>query len=60
MAKHERISEPTPNGGSYSEIHYFNDAGENVDETEATRCVIRECMADGTLICECWGTCNEQ
>lgn len=58
MAKYERINEPTPNGGVYSEIHYFNDAGESVDETTATRCVIRECTEDGSLICETWGTCD--
>ena len=58
MAKYERINEPTPNGGAYSEIHYFNDAGESVDETVATKCVIRECLNDGTLICETWGTCE--
>ena len=60
MAKYERINEPTPSGGAYSEIHYFNDAGESVDETVATKCVIRECAADGTLISEFWGTCNEE
>lgn len=55
MATYERINEPTPNGGAYSEIHYFNDAGESVDESVATKCVIRECAADGTLVKETWG-----
>ena len=58
MAKYKRINEPTPSGGAYSEIHYFNDAGESVDESVATKCVIRECTADGTLINEIWGTCE--
>lgn len=60
MAKYERINEPTPNGGAYSEIHYFNDVGESVDEAVATKCVIRECTANGALICETWGTCNDE
>ena len=59
MANYKRINEPTPNGGAYSEIHFFNDAGEHVDESKATKCAIRECMADGSLICEYWATCNE-
>jgi hypothetical protein len=58
VAKYERINEPTPNGGAYSEIYYFNDRGESVDEAVATRCVIRECAADGALICETWGNCS--
>ena len=58
MAKYERINEPTPNGGAYSEIYYFNDVGEPADETMATKCVIRECAVDGSLICETWGTCE--
>lgn len=60
MAKHKRINEPTPSGGAYSEIFFFNDAGESVDEAVATKCVIRECAADGSLLNEIWGTCNEK
>ncbi len=56
MAKSKRINEPTPMGGAYSEIHFFNDAGESVDESVATKCVIRECDADGNTIHETWGT----
>lgn len=59
MAKYRRTNEPTPSGGAYSEIYFFNDAGESVDETIATRCVIRECTAEGGLLNETWGTCNE-
>lgn len=55
MATYERINEPTPSGGAYSEIHYFDDAGGSVDEAIATKCVIRECAADGTLLKETWG-----
>ena len=58
MAKYKRINEPTPNGGAYSEIYYFDDAGLPADQETATKCVIRECAEDGTLICECWGLCN--
>lgn len=50
--KHERIDEKTPNGGDYSELYYLDDNGNIVDETEATKCVIRECAADGELIKE--------
>ena len=60
MANYQRINEPTPSGGAYSEIYFFNDAGEPVDEAVATRCVIRECAQDGALLNEIWGTCNEK
>ena len=55
MSNYKRLDEPTPNGGSYSEIYYFNDKGEIVDEMSATRCVIRECTKDGELLNEIWG-----
>ena len=55
MAKTERIDGPTPSGGDYSEIVYLDDSGNCVDETSATRCVIRECKLDGTLLFETWG-----
>lgn len=58
MAKKKRVNGRTPNGGAYSEIFFFNDAGETVDESEATRCVIREYAKDGTLLSEVWGTAN--
>lgn len=51
-----RIDRPTPSGGDYSEIVFFDDKFAIVDESEATRCVIRECKADGTLVCEAWGS----
>ena len=53
-----RTNEKTPNGGDYSEIFFMNDVGELVDETIATRCAIRECKADGTLVNETFGVCN--
>ncbi len=52
----QRIDEGTPNGGDYSEIVYMNDSNDVVDESVATKCVIRECTADGSLICETFGT----
>lgn len=58
MAMTKRINGPTPNGGAYSEIYYFNDSGDSVDEKAATKCVIRECTEDGDLIQETWGTCS--
>lgn len=51
-----KVNEPTPNGGDYSEIVFFNDNGDIVEEENATRCVIRECKNDGSLIAETWGT----
>lgn len=56
MAKYEKIVGETPNGGSYSEIYYFDEEGNIVDEAKAVRCVIRECSEDGKLIAETWGT----
>lgn len=53
-----RINEKTPTGGDYSEILYLDDAGNLVDETVATKCVIRECKRDGTLVNETVGVCN--
>ena len=56
--KHEKIIETTPNGGDYSEIFYFDDNGNPVDSKEATKCIIRECKNDGTIVNEIFGTCN--
>ena len=55
ITNYERYDQPTPNGGSYSEIYYFNDKGEIVDEIFATRCMIRECTKDGELLNEILG-----
>ena len=55
MAMHKKVNEPTPNGGDYSEIYYFDADGNAVDEKDATRFVIRECLKNGELICETWG-----
>lgn len=57
---HEVIKGKTPNGGDYSEIYYFDADGNPVDADVAVRCMIRECAADGTLINEIWGTCNDE
>lgn len=51
----QRVDEATPNGGDYSEIVYMNDSGDVVDVSVATKCAIRECAADGSLICETFG-----
>ena len=58
MATHERHDGPTPSGGDYSEIYYFDDNNEAVDSSIATWCVIRECKNDGTLLNEIFGRCN--
>lgn len=52
MATYKRIDEKTPNGGDYSEIFYFDDKNEPVDETVATHCVNRECKKNGELVVE--------
>ena len=54
MSSYEHVNEPTPAGGDYSEIYYLNDDNDVVDSSEAKKCVIRECKADGTLIMEHW------
>ena len=54
-----KSNEPTPNGGDWSEIIFFDDEGNLADESTATRCVIRECLNDGTPVFETWGICNE-
>lgn len=55
MAKHKKIMGKTPNGGAYSEIYFFDNSGNIVDETKAVKCVIRECAENGDLIAETWG-----
>lgn len=54
MSSYERVNEPTPAGGDYSEIYYLINDNDVVDSPEAKKCVIRECKADGTLIMEHW------
>lgn len=55
MAKHKKINGETPNGGAYSEIYFFDNSGNIVDESKATKCAIRECKENGELIAETWG-----
>lgn len=56
--KYQKIEEKTPSGGDYSEIYYFDDDNNPIDEKQASKCVIRECKKDGELISETWGRCN--
>lgn len=55
MAKYKKIIGETPNGGAYSEVYFFDNSGNTVDEADASKCVIRECAENGELICETWG-----
>ena len=55
MVMCRKIKGRTPNGGAYSEICFFDEKGNAVDETRAVRCVIRECSETGELISETWG-----
>ena len=54
---HKKIVGKTPSCGDYSEIFYFDDAGNPEDDDKATKCVIRKCKEDGTLINEVFGVC---
>lgn len=55
MTSYQRINGPTPVGGDYSEIYYFDNDNNIVDKDKATKCIIRECLVDGTLISETFG-----
>jgi len=54
----ERRDGPTPKGGDYSEMFYFDDDGNSVDKTVATKVIVRECKNDGTLIKEIFANIN--
>ena len=56
--KTQKVVEKTPNGGDYSEIFFLDEKNNIVEEKEATRCIIRECLKDGTLIKETYATCK--
>ena len=58
VMKPNRVYGPTPSGGDYSEIVFFNDDGDVVEEKDATCCVIRECKDDGSIVNETWGGVN--
>ena len=53
-----RVNEKTPNGGDYSEITFLDGNGKPIDEKYAKKCVIRECLSDGTLVSETMGICQ--
>ena len=57
--KYKKIIGNTPPGGDYSEIYYFDSNFNIVDEENASKCIIRECKSDGTLVKETFGFCNE-
>ena len=58
MATHERSDGPTPSGGDYSEIFYYDRNNKPCEPEDAHHCIIRECESDGTLIQETFGFCN--
>jgi hypothetical protein len=47
---YKKVIHNTPAGGVYSEIYYFDLDWNNVDEENASKCIIRECKSDGTLV----------
>lgn len=55
MAVRKRENGKTPNGGDYSEITFFNDAGEMVDEKIATNFILNECKKDGAIVGTIYG-----
>jgi len=55
---YEKVIGKTPSGGDYSEIYYLDDDGNPAENDVATKCMIRECKADGTLLNEIYGSCN--
>lgn len=58
MAKYQKVKGKTPNGGDYSEIHFFDADGNPTDEKTAVRCVVRECKENGDLVFETWAECE--
>ena len=56
---YKKVIHNTPAGGVYSEIYYFDLDWNNVDEENASKCIIRECKSDGTLVKETFGICNK-
>lgn len=58
MAKYIKTKGKTPNGGDYSEIYFFDDKGNPIDQKNASRCVIRECKENGELLKETLATCE--
>ena len=52
MIVKETSKGPTPEGGDYSEIYYFDDEWKAVDKSNATIVPIRELLNDGTLVNE--------
>ena len=56
---YKKVIYNTPVVGVYSEIYYFDSNLNNVDEKIASKCIIRECKSDGTLVKETFGFCNK-
>jgi len=45
----ERRDRPIQNGGDYSDIFYYDDDGNSVDKSVATKAVVKEYKNDGTV-----------
>ena len=45
-----RVDEPTPNGGAYAEIIYYDRDGHRCKESDACTVVINECDKKGRLL----------
>jgi hypothetical protein len=52
----ERRDGPTPKGGDYSEVFYFDNNGNSVDKDVASKVIVKEYKSDGTVINEVFAT----
>lgn len=52
---YERVELHLSSGVDYIEYFYFDDNDKPMEASKATKCLIRECAADGTVMRELWG-----
>ncbi len=56
----ERRIEKTPNGGDYSEIHYFDENTMPCSSQKAVKCIIYEKKNNGEIVYTTYGYCNNK
>lgn len=52
---YERVELHLSSGVDYIEYYYFDDNDNPMEASKATKCLIRECAADGAVMRELWG-----
>lgn len=52
---YERVELHLSSGVDYIEYYYFDDNDNPMEASKATKCLIRECATDGTVMRELWG-----